>query len=86
VGTEPTTAGPGCCDEQNCTRDYPVSLYLADFSDRVYVVTSRRVVRDNGDGTALFAANERHDVTKQLAEFIRRNPEWVGSVITEEMK
>jgi hypothetical protein len=66
-----------CCDEPGCRRRYPVSIYLGDFSDRVYVVTRRRVVAEREDGTATFAASERHDVTGQLREFIRRNPVWV---------
>lgn len=67
----------GCCTEPGCRRHYPVSLYLTDFSGQVFAVTRRRVVSENRDGTATFAASERHDVTAQVREFIRRNPEWV---------
>lgn len=66
-----------CCDDPECRRHYPISLYLADFSHRVFAVTKRRVVSEYDDGTATFAASERHDVTGQLREFIRRNPGWV---------
>ena len=72
-----------CCTEPECRRHYPIGLYLADFSDRVFAVTKRRVVAERGDGTATFAASERHDVTPQLREFVRRNPEFVRSLLTE---
>jgi hypothetical protein len=82
-------AGPGsaaetCCDEPDCRRHYPVSLYLADFSGRVFAVTKRRVVAEHEDGTATFAASERHDVTRQLREFARRNPEFVRALLDPE--
>ena len=72
---------PGCCDEPDCRRRYPIGIYLADFSDRVFAATTRRVVRERGDGTATFAATGRHDVTRQVREFISRNPDWVGAVL-----
>jgi len=78
------TTAPLCCGEPDCTRKHPVGIYLADISDRVYVVTRRRLVRENPDGTALFAAAGRHDVTLQMREFIRRNPDWVRAVLGEE--
>lgn len=70
-------AEQGCCTEDGCCRQYPISLYRADFSGQVYAVTKRRVVRKREDGTATFAATERHDVTPQMLEFIRRNEAWV---------
>lgn len=66
-----------CCTEPDCRRHYPISLYLADFSGRVFAVTKRRVVSEREDGTATFAATDRHDVTVQVQEFIRRNHDWV---------
>jgi hypothetical protein len=71
----------GCCDEPGCRRAHPVGVYLADLSGRVYAVTSRRVVRDNGDGTALFAAAARHDITIQMRRFITASPSWVRDVL-----
>jgi len=67
----------GCCTEIGCRRREPIFLYHADLSGRVYAATRRRLVGERGDGTATFAATERHDVTEQMREFIRRNPEWV---------
>jgi hypothetical protein len=75
---------PDCCGEPDCRRHYPISVYLADFSDRVFAATGRRVVHDRGDGTATFAATERHDITPQLREFVRRNPEYVRAILAEE--
>lgn len=74
---EPGSAAESCCAEPECRRHYPIGLYLGDFSGTVYAVTKRRVVAEREDGTATFAASERHDVTRQLREFIRRNPAWV---------
>jgi len=79
-----TGAADRCCSEPECRRKYPVSLYLADLSERVFVVTRRRVVGERGDGTATFAATERHDVTRQLREFERRNPAFVRSLLDAE--
>ena len=73
-----------CCGEPECRRHYPIGLYLADFSGRVFAVTRRRVVAERGDGTATFAASERHDVTPQLREFVRRNPEFVRALLAAE--
>ena len=75
---------PDCCGDPTCNRHYPISLYLGDFSNQVYAVTKRRVVTEREDGTATFAATERHDVTRQLREFVRRNPDWVRQVLAEE--
>jgi hypothetical protein len=66
-----------CCTEDGCRRQYPISLYRADFSGQVYAVTKRRLVGERGDGTATFAATRRHEVTEQMMEFIRRNEAWV---------
>lgn len=66
-----------CCTESGCRRRYPISLYLADLSGRVFAVTKRRVVREREDGTATFAATQRHDVTEQMREFVGRNEVWV---------
>ena len=75
----------GCCPDPSCRRGYPISLYKADFSDRVFAVTKRRVVSERPEeGTATFAATERHDVTPQLREFVRRNREWIEQVLSEE--
>jgi hypothetical protein len=74
----------GCCTEPDCRRHYPINLYLADFSGQVFAVTRRRVVSESEDGTtATFAASERHDVTPQVQEFIRRNPEWVRAQLDD---
>jgi len=75
------SAAETCCGEPECRRHYPIGLYLGDFSGTVYAVTKRRVVSERGDGTATFAASERHDVTAQLREFIRRNPDWIRAVL-----
>lgn len=73
-----------CCTEPDCRRHYPVSIYLTDFSDTVYAVLGRRVVSESDDGkTATFAATQRHDITAQIREFIRRNPEWVRARLDE---
>ena len=80
----PGSAAETCCDEPECRRHYPIGLYLADFSGTVYAVTRRRVVAEHEDGTATFAASERHDVTPQLREFCRRNPDWIRTVLEEE--
>ncbi len=79
----PGSIAETCCDEPDCRRHYPISLYLADFSGRVFAATKRRVVSERGDGTATFAATERHDVTPQLRELVRRNPEFVRGLLTE---
>ena len=84
MSTETAAREPGCCDEPDCRRRYPIGIYLADFSDRVFAATGRRVVSERGDGTATFAATERHDITSQLREFIRRNPDWVRAALDEE--
>ena len=68
---------PGCCAEDGCTRKRPIGLYLGDFTGQVYAATRMRVVSDHGDGTATFAADEKHDVTRQMRRFIRTNAEWV---------
>jgi hypothetical protein len=72
-----TPPEPGCCDEYGCTRKHPIGLYLGDFDSRVYAATRMRAVSDHGDGTATFAASEKHDVTRQMRRFIRDNAEWV---------
>lgn len=66
-----------CCTEPACRRQYPISLYFADLSGRVFAATGCRVVRKHEDGTATFAVTQRHDVTVQMEEFIRRNEAWV---------
>lgn len=85
--TKPATPGSAaetCCGEPECRRHYPIGLYLADFSGTVYAVTKRRVIADRSDGTATYAASERHDVTPQMREFIRRNPEWTRAALAGE--
>ena len=62
----------GCCLEPGCKRRHPIGLYAGDFSGQVFAVTRRRVVKENDDGTAVYAATERHDVTEQMRKFIRR--------------
>jgi hypothetical protein len=81
--TRPASRPVLCCDDPECTRLEPISIYLADFSNRVFAVTRRRVVHDRGDGTATFAATERHDISSQLREFLRRNPDWVRAALSE---
>jgi hypothetical protein len=70
-----------CCDEPGCRRTSPVGIYLADLSGRAYAVTRRRVVTDHGNGTATFAAADRHDITAQLQHFIAANAGWVQAVL-----
>lgn len=72
-----------CCPEPQCRRHYPISIYAGDFSGTVYAVTRRRVVSEREDGTATFAATERHDITPQLREFLWKNRAWVLSVLAE---
>ena len=66
-----------CCEEYGCRRRQSIALYLGDFSGQVFAATRMCVVKDNGDGTATFAASEKHDVTRQVQRFIRDNAEWV---------
>ena len=66
-----------CCTEYNCRRKQPLGLYFGDLSGQVFIATRMRVVKDNGDGTATFAASEKHNVTRQMQRFIRDNAEWV---------
>ena len=73
-----------CCNEPDCTRQYPVGLYRGDLSGVVYAVTKMRLVKDRGDGTGTWAAQIRHDVTPQMERFIRENREWVREVLSEE--
>ena len=70
-----------CCHEHNCRRRTPLILYRGDLTGQVYVATSGKLVRDHGDGTGTFAATVRHEVTEQMREFIRRNPDWVREVL-----
>ena len=67
----------GCCHEPGCKRRHPIGLYAGDFSGQVFAVTRRRVVKENDDGTATYAATERHDVTEQMRRFIKDNEAWV---------
>lgn len=69
-----------CCDELSCTRRRPLGLYLTDLAEpyRVYVVTRWHERRGK---PGHFVADERHEVTTQMREFIRRNPEWVSAVL-----
>ncbi len=60
----------------------PLGVYMGDLTGQVFVATRMRVVRDNGDGTATFAASEKHDVTRQMRRFIRNNAEWVREQLT----
>lgn len=67
-----------CCDEPTCQRRRPLGLYLTDLAEpyRAYVVT-RYTERAPGH----YVAHERHEVTAQVKDFIRRNPEWVQAVL-----
>ena len=67
----------GCCHEPGCKRRHPIGLYAGDFGGQVFAVTRRRVVKENDDGTAVYAATERHDVTEQMRRFIKDNEAWV---------
>ena len=67
----------GCCLEPGCRRRHPIGLYAGDFSGQVFAVTRRRTVKENDDGTATYAATERHDVTEQMRRFIQENKAWV---------
>jgi len=78
---ETVTPDPGCCEEPECRRRYPIAVYMADFSERVFAATGRRVVSEHADGTATFAATERHDITAQVREFVFRNPAWVRAIL-----
>lgn len=66
----------GCCLEPGCKRRHPITLHAGD-GGQVLAVTRRRVVKENGDGTATYAATERHDVTEQMRRFIKENATWV---------
>ena len=72
---------PGCCDEPGCRRKHPIGIYRGDFTGRIYAATSVRLVRDRGDGTATFAATEKHDITRQMRRFVCANEEWVRAVL-----
>lgn len=39
--TAPAETGPACCTEPGCRRSYPISIYLADFSNRVFAGAPR---------------------------------------------
>ena len=73
-----------CCNEVGCKRTQPLGIYRGDFSGQVYVATRMRVISDHGDGTATFAASEKHDVTRQMRKFIRSNAAWVREVLDGE--
>lgn len=70
-----------CCSEANCKRRHPIGIYLGAFSGQVFAATRMRLVSDHGNGTATFAASEKHDVTPQLRQFIRDNPEYVLNIL-----
>jgi hypothetical protein len=74
-------ASTGCCGEAYCRRKYPIGIYRGDFTGQVYAATAMRLVRDHGDGTGTFAATVKHDVTAQVARFIRANEAWVREVL-----
>jgi hypothetical protein len=65
----------GCCDEYGCRRTQPIALYLGDLSGQVFAATRFRARPDGRPGA--WTATQKHDVTAQMREFIRRNPEWV---------
>jgi hypothetical protein len=73
----------GCCDEPQCTRKQPVGLYLADLSGTVYAVTRWRADGTLPDGRERRKAAVRHDVTAQMEQFVRANPEWVRNLLPE---
>jgi hypothetical protein len=66
-----------CCGEPGCRRKQPIRLYLADFSETVYATTRYTMRQPLAGLEARWRAVDRHDVTAQMREFIRRNPEWV---------
>jgi len=71
-----------CCDEPTCQRRRPLGVYLADLTEpnRVFVVTDY-TERSPGH----YIARQRHDVTAQVKDFIRRNPEWVSAILRSRM-
>lgn len=73
-----------CCDEPTCQRRKPLGVYLADLGQpaRVYLVT-RYTERKGKPGH--YVANERHDITEQVKDLIRRNPEWAQAVLRSRM-
>ena len=75
-----------CCGEYACKRKHPIGIYLGDLSGQVYAATRMRLIKDHGDGTATFAASERHDVTAAMRRFIRDNPGWVRAELEGEQQ
>jgi len=74
--------GKGCCGEPGCARKQPLGLYLSDFSNQVYAVTRWRVRGEPAaEGREHRVAVGRHDVTAQMEQFVRANPEWLRSLL-----
>lgn len=73
----------GCCRELNCRRKAPITFYLADlFEPPVVFAATRSEPHSAGDdGRVTMRAVERHEVTETMRAFIRRNREWVLSVL-----
>jgi hypothetical protein len=71
-----------CCSEPGCRRSQPIFLYLGDLTGQVYAATRSELRTADGD-TAYMRATARHDVTRQMREFIRRNSSWVREVLAE---
>jgi hypothetical protein len=71
-----------CCDERNCRRKTPIVFYRGDFSGAVYAVTKSHVIHSRPAplGTTV-CADQRHDVTEAMREFIRKNAQWVREVL-----
>ena len=73
-----------CCTEPGCRRKQPLGLYLADFSNQVFLVTRYRVRGTTPGGRESRVAAERHDVTGQMEQFVRDNAGWVRELLAEE--
>lgn len=76
-----------CCGEYRCRRKQPIHIYKAILTDQVFAATRARQ-RRRADSKEIipgsWEALEKHDVTEQVREFIRRNPEWVRTQLERE--
>ena len=68
----------GCCDEYRCRRKQPIHLYLGNLTGQVFAATHAHE-RSPGRWTAY----QKHDVTRQMVEFLRRNEAWVREQLGE---
>lgn len=74
-----------CCGEYGCRRAQPVRLYLGDLTGQVFAATrsTPRLDAHRNPVPGSWAAQEKHDVTAAMREFIRRNPQWVRRVLEQ---